>query len=99
MGAEVRANAEESGRRPSRLASTTRGGRQGAPRLRYLASWRQTRAARSDVQELFRRFGFYLERVQRPESHHHDMGDFLSIIGMVAFVVLMLGLIKGLEHV
>jgi len=27
------------------------------------------------------------------------MGDFLSIIGVALFIVLMLGLVKGLEHV
>jgi hypothetical protein len=28
-----------------------------------------------------------------------DMGDFLSVLGFVAFVVVMLGLVWGLDHV
>lgn len=29
----------------------------------------------------------------------NPMGDFLTVVGIVAFIVVMLGLIKGLEHV
>jgi nitrogen fixation-related uncharacterized protein len=28
-----------------------------------------------------------------------DMGDFMAVVGIVAFVVVMLGLIWGLDHV
>ena len=28
-----------------------------------------------------------------------DMADFLAVVGVVVFVLAMLGLIKGLEHV
>jgi hypothetical protein len=31
--------------------------------------------------------------------HDRRMGDFLTIIGVLAFLFVMLGLIKGLEHV
>jgi preprotein translocase subunit SecE len=31
--------------------------------------------------------------------HDDDMADFLAVLGMVAFAVVMLGLIWGLDHV
>jgi hypothetical protein len=32
-------------------------------------------------------------------GHHDGMGDFWVIVGIAAFVILMLGLIKGLDRI
>ena len=32
-------------------------------------------------------------------GHHEGMGDFLVIVAIAAFVILMLGLIKGLDRI
>jgi hypothetical protein len=34
-----------------------------------------------------------------PALHDDDMTDFLAVLGIVAFAVVMLGLIWGLDHV
>jgi len=34
-----------------------------------------------------------------PARHDDDMADFLAVLGIVAFMVVMLGLIWGLDHV
>ncbi|HEY7946033.1 MAG TPA: hypothetical protein VID75_00075 [Acidimicrobiales bacterium] len=33
------------------------------------------------------------------DIHHEPMADFLVVLGIIAFVVVMLGLVWGLDHV
>ena len=51
------------------------------------------------VQELFRDSAVCSEPVQRREADTRSMADFLAVLGIIGFVVVMLGLIWALDRV
>jgi len=51
------------------------------------------------VQKLFRGTDSYSDPVQTNCVQDRHMADFLVVLGILAFVLVMLGLIWGLDHV
>jgi hypothetical protein len=56
-------------------------------------------AGRPRVQRIFRPASTDSDRVQTGRASIVHMGDFLSVLAMAVFVVVMLALVKGLERV
>jgi len=51
------------------------------------------------VKKLFRETVACSDPVQRGRLHHRSMADFLAVVGIVAFVAVMLGLVWALDRV
>ena len=51
------------------------------------------------VNDLFTAAGLRSHLIHHVPIHDRDMADFLAVVGIVAFAMVMLGLIWGLDHV
>ena len=54
---------------------------------------------RDEIHEFFMAGRRSFTSNSQPRRMMSDMADFLAVVGVVVFVLAMLGLIKGLEHV
>ena len=81
-------------RQPSRLSGGGLGGRRALPHVVP-----RTRATRMAVHGFFMHRGVCSRHIYVGGANTAGMGDFMAVLGIIIFAVVMLGLIWGLDHV